>query len=58
MLVQEAPPPGSDPTEDFCLVVVDVVEVDYLSLKKNVRWEYKSIEQDGQRAWSSLEVNP
>lgn len=55
---QDAPPPESSPTDSFCLVVIDVDEVDYLHLKKNVRWEYKSTEEDGKRIWTSLEVNP
>jgi hypothetical protein len=56
---QEAPPPKSEPSENFCLLILDADEVDYLNLKTNTRIEYKSSEgDDNERLWTGVSVNP
>jgi PPOX class probable FMN-dependent enzyme len=47
------------PLSDFCLLVLDPIEVDHLSLKSNERYLYKPVDQsDGDTSWSQLRVNP
>jgi hypothetical protein len=46
---------GEGVLENFCLVVMNVDEVDHLSLKSNRRYHHTKSEQDG---WVSNEVNP
>lgn len=55
---KEAPPPKSEPSENFCLLILDADEVDYLDLKANTRIEYKSSEVDNERLWAGVSVNP
>lgn len=51
------PPTIDDPVSDtFCLVVVDVCEVDHLSLKTNKRQRFVLEEDDA--SWLQQEVNP
>lgn len=50
---------GEPAVEDFCLVVINVTEVDILQLGKNRRSEFVREEgADGSVLWKETEVNP
>ena len=57
------PPTSDDPVlDDFCLLVLDPVEVDHLNLKSNERHLFHPPDDDAARvggtSWTSLRVNP
>ena len=51
---------AEDPVSaNFSLVVLDPLEVDYLSLKGNIRKQFQKQEGgDGTGSWSETEINP
>uniref|UniRef100_A0A7S3RAT0 Pyridoxamine 5'-phosphate oxidase Alr4036 family FMN-binding domain-containing protein n=1 Tax=Dunaliella tertiolecta TaxID=3047 RepID=A0A7S3RAT0_DUNTE len=54
------PPSPDSPVDTFCLVVVDVDQVDHLCLKGNKRWLYtrQQAEGEGLCSWTKQYVNP
>ncbi len=58
-LQPEAPPADSDALDTFCLVYMDVDEVDLLNLKQNQRFVWRKTMTDTQELqWSREQVNP
>lgn len=53
-----APPADAPPLETFSLVVLEPHEVDYLSLKGNIRKSFVRSDSPDGGAWSATEVNP
>ena len=54
--------PDDPVLDDFCLLVLDPVEVDHLNLKSNERHLFHPPDDDAARvggtSWTSLRVNP
>lgn len=50
---------GDAVLENFCLVVMNVDEVDHLSLRSNRRYHHtKGVTDSGEEEWVTTEVNP
>ncbi|KAK9823447.1 hypothetical protein WJX72_002831 [[Myrmecia] bisecta] len=55
----EPPGPEEPPLPSFCLVIMDVMEVDHLELRSSIRHSYSSqLDSDGERLWHEEDVNP
>ncbi|KAI9182099.1 hypothetical protein LWI28_022079 [Acer negundo] len=51
--------PSAGPVSEFCLLVLDPEQVDYLNLKTNQRLMFTSTQsQIGERCWTSERINP
>ncbi|KAF5183580.1 Pyridoxine/pyridoxamine 5'-phosphate oxidase [Thalictrum thalictroides] len=51
--------PATGPVHEFCLLVLDPEQVDYLNLKSNQRLSFQSTEtDDGGKCWKTEKVNP
>ena len=58
-MAQDPPAEGTPAVDTFCLMVLDPEEVDYLSLRGNVRREHRStVNAQGLREWQQQLVNP
>ncbi|TXG63054.1 hypothetical protein EZV62_010048 [Acer yangbiense] len=51
--------PSAGPVSEFCLLVLDPEQVDYLNLKTNQRLMFTSTQsQIGEKCWTSERINP
>ncbi|KAK0580414.1 hypothetical protein LWI29_001693 [Acer saccharum] len=51
--------PSAGPVSEFCLLVLDPEQVDYLNLKTNKRLMFTSTQsQIGEKCWTSERINP